>query len=218
MTWPVNKLLKGILISIILIVIILFATTLYLKISYPLSYRNTIKKYSEQFNVDPYLVAAIINVESNFDKDAISTKEARGLMQISSTTGQWASEVLSIDDFNLDMLFEPDRNIMIGTWYLNILSIEFDDNLKLILAAYNGGSGNVNKWLKDDRYCEDGKTLKRIPFKETDQYVEKVIANYNMYKKLYGGQFEKLDEDKEPYLLVLLHNIRKLIKALVIHK
>lgn len=218
MTWPVNKLLKGILISIILIAIILFATTLYLKISYPLSYRNTIKKYSEQFNVDPYLVAAIINVESNFDKDAISTKEARGLMQISSTTGQWASEVLSIDDFNLDMLFEPDRNIMIGTWYLNILSIEFDDNLKLILAAYNGGSGNVNKWLKDDRYCEDGKTLKRIPFKETDQYVEKVIANYNMYKKLYGGQFEKLDEDKEPYLLVLLHNIRKLIKALVIHK
>ncbi|MCF6459652.1 lytic transglycosylase domain-containing protein [Clostridium sp. Cult3] len=218
MTWPVNKLLKGILISIILIAIILFATTLYLKISYPLSYRNTIKKYSEQFNVDPYLVAAIINVESNFDKDAISTKEARGLMQISSTTGQWASEVLSIDDFNLDMLFEPDRNIMIGTWYLNILSIEFDDNLKLILAAYNGGSGNVNKWLKDDRYCEDGKTLKRIPFKETDQYVEKVIANYNMYKKLYGGQFEKLDEDKEPYFLVLLHNIRKLIKALVIHK
>ena len=94
-------------------------------------------------------------------------------MQISSTTGWWASEVLSIENFSLDMLFEPDRNIMIGTWYLNMLSKEFDDNLKLILAAYNGGSGNVNKWLEDDRYCEDGKTLKKIPFKETDQYVEK---------------------------------------------
>ena len=77
-------------------------------------------------------------MESSYDKTAISNKEARGLMQISPTTGQWAAEDLSIEDFSLDLLFEPEINIMIGTWYLNMLSDEFDHNIQLILAAYNG--------------------------------------------------------------------------------
>ncbi|QQY80409.1 soluble lytic murein transglycosylase [Keratinibaculum paraultunense] len=217
MIWK-GKLFKNVLIFLTIFFSMLLIINLYFNISYPLSYKNIIRKYSKQFDVDPYLVAAIINVESNFNKDAISSKDARGLMQISPTTGKWASEVLTIENFTLDRLFEPDVNIMIGTWYINMLSKEFNNDLYLVLAAYNGGSGNVSKWLEDKKYCDDGENLRKIPFKETEQYVEKVIKNYEIYKKLYDGQFENLNDDNSSLLIILFHNIKKLIKAFIIYK
>lgn len=168
--------------------------------------------------MDPYLVAAIINVESNYDKDAISPKSARGLMQISSTTGYWAAEALKIEDFDLDLLFDPEINIMVGTWYLDVLSKEFDNNLQLILAAYNGGSGNVKKWLTNNEYCEDGAYLKKIPFKETEQYVEKVLKNVKVYKTLYKDELDKPAIHEENNFLAVVHNLRKVIKSLVVNK
>lgn len=217
MIWK-YRLLRNILIFLAIFFIILLIINVYFIIFYPLSYENIISKYSKQFGVDPYLVAAIIKVESNFDKDAISSKDARGLMQISPTTGKWAAEVLSLEHFTMDRLFEPDINIMIGTWYIDMLSKEFNNNLYLVLAAYNGGSGNVSKWLEDKKYCDDGENLKKIPFKETEQYVEKVMKNYEIYKKMYDGQFEKLNGDGGSFLIILFHNIKKLIKAFIIYK
>lgn len=218
MRWINSNLLKGILIIIIITATIIIGTNLYFAVNYPMSYRNSINIYSKQFNVDPYLVAAIINVESSYDKTAISNKEARGLMQISPTTGQWAAEDLSIEDFSLDLLLEPEINIMIGTWYLNMLSDEFDHNIQLILAAYNGGSGNVRKWLENDEYCEDGIYLKKIPFKETRDYVEKVLKNYKVYKILYRDEFDRLSTKEESYFIVMIHNFKKIVKGLLIYK
>lgn len=218
MIWRINKFFKRILIFTIILLIFIVGTTAYLNFTYPLSYKNSISIYSKQYGVDPYLVAAIINVESNYDKNAISPKEARGLMQISSVTGYWAAETLPIEDFNLDLLFEPEINIMIGTWYLNILSKEFDNNLQLVLAAYNGGSGNVAKWLKDKEYSEDGTYLKKIPFKETEQYVEKVLKNFKAYKILYKYEFDKEVANEESSFIIILNNFRKIIKGLTIYK
>lgn len=218
MKWLNSKILKLLIIIIILFVIIIVAKTIYLTIKYPILYTNFIKEYSNQFNVDPYLVAAIINVESSYDKKAMSNKEARGLMQISKTTGEWAGKELSIENFNLELLFQPETNIMIGAWYLNKLSEEFNGNTQLILAAYNGGSGNVTKWLKDERYCEDGVYLKKIPFQETEDYVVKVLKNYDIYKSLYKDQFDKPSEDGESYLIVIVHNLKKVFKNLIIYK
>ena len=82
------------------------------------------------------------------------------------------------------MLFDPEINIEFGCWYLNNLLSEFDD-LSLALAAYNGGSGNVTKWLNDPEYSSDGENLTYIPFKETKKYVDKVSTRYNVYKFLY---------------------------------
>lgn len=195
-----------------------FVISIYLTITYPISYQNSISKYSKEFNVDPYLVASIINVESRYDKNAISSKEARGLMQISPITGQWAGETLCIKDFKLEMLFEPDINIMIGTWYLNVLSEEFDNNIPIILAAYNGGSGNVSKWLTNKEYSEDGLNLKKIPFKETEEYVEKVLNNYKIYRIIYKDEFEKPPTHEENSFIVLTHSFRRIIKSLVIYK
>lgn len=207
-----NRLLRRLTFLLILFLIITLVANMYYKIRYPLSYKGIIKKYSREYNVDPYLVSAIINVESNFDKNALSPKDARGLMQITPKTGEWAAAKIGIEDFTVESLYDPEINIRIGTWYLDILSKEFHNNIQLILAAYNGGSGNVSKWLQNEEYCEDGKFLKKIPFKETEQYIEKVLKNYEIYKNIYKNEFQEEIEDNEPYFLQLFHNFRNILK------
>lgn len=177
---------------LIIIIIILVAITLNIKtISkklYPLKYEDEILKYSNNYNLDPYLIAAIISVESGFEEKATSHKGAIGLMQILPKTGEWAADEIGLKSFNEDMLYQPEINIRIGTWYVNKLNNQFND-IKLVLAAYNGGSGNVSKWLKNKKYSPDGKKLKEIPFKETSDYLEKVELRKKIYEYVYKGEF-----------------------------
>ncbi|NLV35932.1 MAG: lytic transglycosylase domain-containing protein [Clostridiaceae bacterium] len=183
---------KKITIIIILVLVILaaFVLTMYniVRRIYPLEYMDFIGKYSDQYDLDPYMVMAVIRVESRFRPEAVSHKDARGLMQITKGTGEWAARKLQLDDYNEDKLFDPETNIRIGCWYLNTLLLEFG-NTDLMLAAYNGGSGNVAKWLMDTNYSKDGRNLDKIPFKETDKYITKVKDSYTIYKKLYGNPF-----------------------------
>lgn len=207
------------MINIILVSVLVYvALSTYLKVVYPLAYVDLIHKYSKEYNIDPYLIAAIINVESRYDKNAISSKEARGLMQISPITGNWAAEELSIEGFDLEKLFEPEINIRIGSWYLKVLEEEFDGNLQLILAAYNGGSGNVSKWLENEEYSKNGIVLNKIPFKETEEYIEKVEKNINIYRVLYKNSFEDKALNSNINFIALIHNIRKVMKSLILYK
>ena len=153
--------------------------------SHPLYYKELIGEYSKANELDPYMVSAIIKVESRYNKDAISPKDARGLMQIGEQTGEWGAKELEINDYNSQTLFDPEKNIRIGTWYLSKLRKEFGDRNDIILAAYNGGSGNVSKWLNNKEHSKDGTALENIPFKETREYVKKVNKNYETYKKIY---------------------------------
>lgn len=152
------------------------------KYIYPKKYSDYVEFYSNQYNLDANLVYSIIKAESKFEKDAVSRKGAKGLMQIGDGTRDWAIEELKIN--NID-IFEPKDNIRIGCWYLNKLYKEFGD-LDLVIAAYNGGSGNVKKWLADKEFSSDGENLETIPFKETATYLNKVKYNYEMYKKIYN--------------------------------
>lgn len=137
--------------------------------------------YSKEYGIDDSLVYSVIKVESKFNKKAVSKRNAKGLMQISEITQNWAQEELGLE--NID-IFDPETNIKIGCWYLNKLFKEFND-LDLVITAYNGGSGNVSKWLKNDAYSIDGNKLHEIPFEETKNYLEKVKENYRVYKALY---------------------------------
>ena len=103
-------------------------------------------------------------------------------MQIGDSTRDWAIEELEMTEADI---FEPEDNIRIGCWYLSKLYREFG-NLDLVITAYNGGSGNVKKWLANQKYSKDGENLHTIPFKETSSYVDKVKHNYEMYKKIYN--------------------------------
>ena len=152
---------------------------------YPVHYYSLIEKYAKKYEIDPYLVVAIIKNESRFNPDAVSKKDARGLMQIAPITGEWISEKLKITNYFEDMLFQPELNIRFGIWYLNVLKQEFGDNIELIIAGYNAGNGNVKKWLGDSRYSRDGKTLYKIPFYETGVYKKKVLRDYKIYTKIY---------------------------------
>lgn len=179
---------------------------------YPVGYKDYINRYSKEYNLDPFLVASIINVESKYDKNATSSKNARGLMQIGESTGKWASEVLQITSYTADMLYNPEVNIRIGTWYLNQLNKEFDNNLELVLAAYNAGSGNVNKWLVDGEYSRNGEELHTIPFKETKDYLKRVKMNYEVYSRAYKYYMEKPDNNSSLYVEFIIY-IKEFLKT-----
>ncbi|WP_432408891.1 lytic transglycosylase domain-containing protein [Wukongibacter sp. M2B1] len=169
----------------IFVFVCIYAFNFVMQTIYPIHYEGLIKKYSNEYDLDIFLVASVIRAESKFDPKAVSPKGAKGLMQISSITGNWASEELSIDDYNEELLFNPEINIRIGCWYLDKLRKEFGDNIVHILAAYNAGSGNVSKWLRNEIYCPGGNGLVEIPFGETKRYVERVQRNYKIYKYFY---------------------------------
>jgi len=113
-------------------------------------YSEEIEAYSEIYGLDPYLVAAIIKTESGFDKDIVSSMGAVGLMQIMPSTGEWIARQLNIENFSIEMLKNEDVNIEMGCWYLNYLKNQLKYTNEM-LAAYNGGIGNVCKWLQDPR-------------------------------------------------------------------
>jgi len=173
-----------ILIFICLFIIAINGKTI-MKNFYPIKYENQIVKYSKRYNVDPHLVAAVIRAESNFNEKAVSNRGAYGLMQIMPDTALWIAQNMKLKDFKEEKLYDTEINIAMGCWYINNLNNEFNGNIDLVLAAYNGGRGNVQKWLKNNQYSSDGETLNVIPFEETDKYVKKVKTNYHIYLKLY---------------------------------
>jgi len=199
--------------TLFLCLLIIFGASVIVSILYPIKYKDYINKYAQRYNIDPFLVAAIINVESKYNKDALSPKKAKGLMQIGQSTGQWGSEELGIDNYSEELLFQPETNIRIGVWYLNKLEKEFNGDLDLMLAAYNAGSGNVNKWLKDKSYSHDETSLYNIPFKETENYLKKVKSNYKVYKLIYKRHMFTPDEDKKTYI-DFIHYLKNYMKGI----
>ncbi|WP_027624975.1 lytic transglycosylase domain-containing protein [Clostridium lundense] len=178
--------LRKIIIFVLIAVVIYNGVPSMLKKVYPMKHSQLIYNYAKKYDLDPYFVAAVIKTESNFNSNAVSCKNAYGLMQITSSTGIWIAEQMKLKDFQVDKLFQPEYNISMGCWYLDDLKKEFGGNMDLVLAAYNGGRGNVQKWLSETEHSKDGKNLHYIPFKETDKYVKKVKVSYNIYRFLYS--------------------------------
>lgn len=179
------KIIITILITTALISLIVVFTNIYNKAVYPIRYSKYVEKYSKEYKIDPYLVYAIIKAESNFKQDATSNKGAKGLMQVTDSTGKWIAEKLKIDGFEINDLYDPEINIKIGCWYVDNLRTEFDGNTILAITAYNSGIGRVKQWLTDRNLSANGVHLDKIPFVETDSYVKRIIKSYNAYKKIY---------------------------------
>lgn len=181
-----NRVRRHIFWTIILILLIFLLTSKsFWRVLYPIPYKDMIFTEADRNNVDPYLVAAIIKTESNFSSEAESRVGARGIMQIMPETGTWAAEQMNLKNFQPDDLYETETNIKIGCWYLNNLNKEFNGNKILVVAAYNGGRGNVRQWLEKEQWSGEHATVDQIPFPETRQYVKKVLKNYSLYRSLY---------------------------------
>lgn len=154
---------------------------------YPLGYKEEVAECSAETGIDPLVVFSIIKIESGFDKSETSGAGAVGLMQIMPETGAFVAEMIEMKEFDLS---EPKDNVRVGCHYLRYLTEKFSD-LSTVVCAYNAGEGNVRKWLADKNYSEDGVTLIRIPFGETERYLDKFIKTFSNYKKLYGNLLDK---------------------------
>lgn len=157
--------------------------------NYPVAYTDLIKQYSDQYQLDPYLVQSIMRCESSNDPTAKSDVGAIGLMQIMPETGEWIGHKINPElAYSLDMLEDPATNIEYGCWYLSFLSERFDGRLIEIISAYNAGHGTVEDWLNDARFSQNGQ-LTIIPYDDTARYYEKVVAAYQNYTTLYPDLF-----------------------------
>ncbi len=158
--------------------------TIIMKKIYPVKYQQYVEEYSKEYSLDKNLVYAVIKVESSFDESAVSIAGAKGLMQLMDNT---ARECNTKGDFGYSIpedLFEAERNIRMGCYYIRHL-IDVYGNAEMALAAYNGGIGNVKKWLNDSEFADGKGGLKKIPYKETEKYVKKVIRTFDIYNRLY---------------------------------
>ncbi len=144
---------------------------------------NIITKYAGMYELEPEFVCAVIHAESKFEKNAKSSADANGYMQIVQQTADWAAEEIGIIDYDYSRIHEPEINIQIGSWYLRNLIDQFGD-VKTALCAYNAGSGTVSEWLENDTLTKNGELI-NIPYKETEQYIKRVEINYYVYKFLF---------------------------------
>ena len=153
---------------------------------HPTDYSEMVAAASEEFDIPQYIIYATIKVESNFDPNAVSSVGAIGLMQMMPSTFEWLTgEEHLNENLSTKMLDDPEVSIRYGTYYLSYLYKKFDYNWDNTFAAYNGGEGNVAKWLKSPEYSDLKGNLTSIPYKETANYVKKINKELNTYKALY---------------------------------
>jgi soluble lytic murein transglycosylase len=156
------------------------------RLAFPLPYRHSLEEYSRQQSLDPFLVAALIRQESEFNTKAVSRANARGLTQVMPSTGRQLSRQLKIPRYRTSMLFSPDTNLKIGTYYLKALSDQLQGRWEETLASYNAGKSRVNSWTSSANYHEPAEFVESIPFSETRVYVQSVLRNAEVYRRLYG--------------------------------
>ena len=158
-----------------------------LEMIYPRKFDNFVTLYAKEYQVDENLVYAIIKAESNFEPNAVSGKDAKGLMQIVDDTALDIAKSLNINitaEELSERLNEVDLNIQLGTKYISML-LERYENIPLALTAYNAGIGTVDNWIEKEILQSDGSDVENIPYKETNQYVRKILRDYKIYQNLY---------------------------------
>jgi soluble lytic murein transglycosylase len=149
------------------------------EIALPLRHDDIIRQQAAEKNLNPALLAGVIFAESKF-RDQTSAAGAKGLMQLTPATARYIAHLSGGTAFRLGDLSTPQVNISYGAFYLRYLINRYKGNLALALAAYNGGEGNVDRWIKEGR-----SRVRDIPFPETRAYVKRVLDARGAYAKTY---------------------------------
>lgn len=154
-----------------------------------LEHEDLILRYSEQYDLDPSLVAGVIYTESRFRERAQSSAKARGLMQIIPETGAAIAEALG-EPFDPENLFDSETSIRYGCFYLRQMLDRFDGNTAVALAAYNAGPHKAEEWLREYGLDSKGR-IAYIPYPETSNYVKRVFQAQENYANLYKSLLKK---------------------------
>ncbi|MFO7262786.1 MAG: hypothetical protein A6D91_03990 [Bacillaceae bacterium G1] len=187
--WVAVALLAGLL--------LVYSAT-YQRLAFPMHYRDEIWQAAAKYDVSPYLVAAIIQSESRYNKDARSKKGALGLMQLMPETAKWALLQMGYSEAAEEFLHDPSLNIEVGTWYLRWLLDYYQGNWPLAIAAYNAGQGVVDRWLREGQWDGRADTVDQIPYPETRRYVRKVLYYYQKYRHIYRDASVTPDYSAKP--------------------
>ncbi|MGF1542615.1 MAG: transglycosylase SLT domain-containing protein [Pleurocapsa sp.] len=156
---------------------------------YPFPFEDTILKWSQQRQLNPLLVTALIRQESRFEPEIRSWAGALGLMQVMPETGKSAAENIKLTDYSLT---NPEDNVNIGTYYLDYTHQKYNNNSMLAVASYNAGPNAVAKWVSRYGLEDADEFVEKIPYKETKGYVESVFENYWNYMLIYNPEIGKL--------------------------
>ena len=154
----------------------------YLRARYPLDYEHIVSAHARNYDLDPTLLAAVIYAESRFDPDVESEAGAVGLMQLLPDTAKGIAVRTGGAKFVLSDLRNPEINVRYGSWYLDHLLDRYDGDVRLALAAYHAGQGNVDRWLADGG---------GIAFPETRAYVDEVERVRRVYAKAYPDELRQ---------------------------
>jgi soluble lytic murein transglycosylase len=150
---------------------------------YPLPYRTALEREASRYELDPAMVAGLIRQESAFAADAVSRRGAIGLMQIWPPTAPRLARSLRLA-YSRARLFDPEYNLRLGTSYLSTLLKAYDQP-EFALAAYNAGENRVKEWTAGQSYEELPEFVESIPFTETREYVQIVLRNAGLYRRIY---------------------------------
>lgn len=186
-----GKFIKRMIICIFILVIIfvLFriirVQDIILKGIYLTAYSEYVEKYCIENGLDKYMVYSIIKAESNFNPNVKSQSDAIGLMQLLEETANERANIMEDHNVTEEDLYDPETNIKLGTSYYAYLLKHYRGNNVLALTAYNAGMGNVDIWIKNKVIKSDGSDIENIPYKETNNYVRKILRDYQIYLKLY---------------------------------
>ncbi len=150
---------------------------------YPFPFLEPIEAWSQQRQLNPMLVTALIRQESRFEPGIQSVVGATGLMQVMPETASWIAAQIDLVQYNMA---DPNDNIKLGTWYLDYTHREYANNSLFAVASYNAGPGSVADWIERFGFNDPDVFVRQIPFPETQGYVEHVFANYWNYLRLYN--------------------------------
>ena len=158
------------------------------RLAFPMPYRSLVVKYSTQAGLDPFLVAALIRQESEFNPKALSVSKAVGLMQIMPAVGRELARKVPVRGFRASQLTRPEINIRLGTYYFRRLLDSCDGRMEDALAAYNAGQSRVVLWRGWGPFEETTEFAETIPFTQTRDYVQIILRNAEVYRWLYASE------------------------------
>lgn len=158
-----------------------------LELAYPRGASDIVEYFSREYGVEDGLIYSIIREESRFQEEAVSPAGAIGLMQIMPATGSKTAEEVGLVGFSTSLLYKPETNIKIGTAYFKKLLESFGGQAIYAIASYNGGPHNVVKWQERLGNIDVDEFVEEIPFRETRNYVKKVLRSYAVYRAIYNG-------------------------------
>ncbi len=158
------------------------------RLAFPLPYRALLEKYARANDLDPFLVAALIRQESEFNPQALSSSKAVGLMQILPSSGRELARKAKLRGFRSAMLTQPETNIRLGTFYFRRLLDTCGGRVEDALASYNAGHSRVVLWRGWGHFEDASEFVETIPFAQTRDYVQIVLRNAELYRWLYASE------------------------------